>query len=77
MAIIKIPDHRSAELTDLETHVMLCEQRRMSMDRRMTRLEDQIDEFEEQVQTTRRIIITSLLSIAAGILTTIIATLLK
>lgn len=77
MSVIRVPSNKSVELTDLETHVVLCEQRRKSTDNRIEKLESKFALLEEQERTSRRLLIGSLVTVASGILTTIIAVILK
>lgn len=77
MSVIRVPSNKSVELTDLETHVVLCEQRRKSTDNRIEKLESKFAVLEEQERTSRRLLIGSLVTVASGILTTIIAVILK
>jgi hypothetical protein len=77
MTVIKIPSNKNIELVDLETHVALCEHRRTVQDERILRLETQLEEFEEANRATKKIIIGSLVSIATGVVSTIVAILLK
>jgi len=77
MSVIKIPSNKSIELTDLEAHVVLCEQRRESVDERIDKLEEKFSSLEEQERISRRLLIGSLITIATGILTTILAVVLR
>lgn len=77
MTVIKMPNNKNIELVDLETHVALCEHRRTVMDDRILKLELQLKEFEEANRAARKLIIGSLISIATGVFSTIVAILLK
>lgn len=77
MSIIRVPSNKGVELTDLETHVILCEQRRNSMDDRIQRLENKFSILEEQERQSRRLLIGSLITVAGGILTTILTIVLR
>lgn len=77
MSIIKVPNNKSAELTDLETHVMLCEQRRVTVEDRLSKLEEKFDRLEEQERVSRRLLIGSLVTITSAILSSIVAIILK
>jgi len=76
MAVISI-SNKPLEFTDLEAHVVLCEQRRQVADDKIARLENQFDELELRAASTRKIIIASLVSIATGVCSTIVAIFLK
>jgi hypothetical protein len=77
MSLIRIPSNKSAELTDLETHVMLCEQRREATDDRLSKLEEKFTLLEEQERVSRRMLVGSLITIAGAILSSIVAVILK
>jgi hypothetical protein len=77
MSVIRVPSNKSIELTDLEAHVVLCEQRRESVDVRIDKLEEKFSSLEEQERISRRLLIGSLITIATGILTTILAVILR
>lgn len=77
MSVIRVPSNKSVELTDLEAHVVLCEQRRKSTDERITKLEGKFSILEEHERVSRRLLIGSLITIAGGIFTTILAVILK
>jgi hypothetical protein len=77
MSVIRVPNNKSIELTDLEAHVVLCEQRRESTDERISKLEGKFSQLEEQERISRRLLIGSLITVAGGILTTIITVILR
>jgi len=77
MSVIRVPSNKSAELTDLETHVMLCEQRRVAVEDRLAKLEEKFDRLEEQERVSRRLLVGSLVTIASAILSSIAAIILK
>jgi hypothetical protein len=76
MSVISI-SNKPLEFTDLEAHVVLCEQRRKATDDRIQRMESQFAEFEAQAKSNRKIILASLVSIATGVVSTIVAIFLK
>jgi hypothetical protein len=77
MTVIRVPSNKSVELTDLEAHVVLCEQRRKSFNGRIESLESKFSMLEEQERTSRRLLVGSLVTIATGILTTLLAVILR
>jgi hypothetical protein len=77
MSVIRVPNNKSAELTDLETHVMLCEQRRTALEDRISKLEEKFLLLEEQERVSRRLLIGSLVTIASAILSSIAALIIK
>ena len=76
MAVISV-SNKPLEFTDLEAHVVLCEQRRVTADDRIQRMETQFAEFEARAKSNRKIILASLISIATGVASTIVAIFLK
>lgn len=77
MAIVKYGSSRTIEQTDLETHVALCDQRRIAMEDRINRLEQRTNELHEQENSNRRLILGSMATIASAVLSTIVAILIK
>lgn len=77
MSVIRVPTNKSLELVDLEAHVTLCEQRRKSSDERISYLENKFSILEEQERTSRRFILASLITVATGVLTTLLAVILR
>lgn len=72
-----MPNHKSVEVTDLETHVALSQQRREAIEDRLQRLEEKFLILEEQERMSRRLLIGSLVTIASAILSSIAAIILK
>lgn len=68
---------KNVELTDLETHVALCAQRRIATDLRIERLENKLALADERNDRVRNILLGGFISLAAGIAGTIFAVLLK
>lgn len=77
MAVIRIPDTKNQELTNLETHVILAEQRRSLIEDRIKKLEEKFAVLEQDERLSRRLLIGSLITILGGILTTILTILLR
>lgn len=75
MAVIS--SNKDVELTDLETHVALCAQRRDATDLRIQRLENKLASADERNDRVRNLLLGGLISLAAGIAGTIFAVLLK
>lgn len=68
---------KDVELTDLETHVALCAQRRKATDIRIERLEYKLAQADERSDRVRNILLGGFISLAVGIAGTIVAILLK
>jgi hypothetical protein len=77
MSLIKLSTGKDVEMSDLETHVMLCEQRRVLSDSRIKKLEEKFSTLEEQERLNRRLLVGSLITVASGVLTTILAVVLR
>lgn len=69
--------NKNVELTDLETHVALCAQRRDATDLRIQRLENKLALADERNDRVRNLLLGGLISLSAGIAGTIFAVLLK
>ena len=70
MSLIPLP---SSKPSNLGTQIALHKERAIQQEARIARLEKRFDDFEEQSRQTRRVIIGSLISIATGVFTTIVA----
>jgi hypothetical protein len=68
---------KDVELTDLETHVALCAQRRATIELRIEKLENKLALADERNERVRNIVLGGFISLAAGIAGTIFAVLLK
>lgn len=68
---------KDVELTDLETHVALCAQRRIATDLRIERLENKLAQADERNDRVRNILLGGFISLAVGIVGTTVAVLLK
>ena len=77
MSLIKLSSSKDIEMTDLETHVVLCEQRRKLADSRISKLEEKFSTLEEQERLNRRLLVGSLVTVASGVATTILAVVLR
>jgi hypothetical protein len=77
MGIIKYPSNKNIEESDLQTHVALCEQRRLAIESRIDKLESRANELYDMENSNRRLVLGSLVTIASAILSTIVAILIK
>jgi hypothetical protein len=67
MGLLKIPDHsQDGEHTDLHTHVLLAEQRRINLEERLNHIMAKIDNYEKQRDVYKRMMIGSVLSVIVG-----------
>ena len=76
MAILS-SNNKDIELTDLETHVALCAQRRLALEVRLNSLENKINRFEEKSDRIKNLFLGGLVSLAVGVAGTIFAVLFK
>lgn len=86
MSFIKIPEAvtnitnnnitaaKSIEVTDLETHVMVCSLRYEALEDRIARLELKVNDMILQSAAGNRLIIRTLLTIGTGVVTAFLAT---
>jgi len=77
MAFISTPNYKNIELTDLEAHVLLSEQRREALEEKIKRVEDELKSIEDQHIINRRLFVGSVVSILTGIFSTLIAVLIR
>lgn len=75
MAIIR--SGKDVELSDLETHVALCAQRRLAVEVRLDNLEQKISKSDERSDRIKNLLLGGLVSLAVGVAGTIFAVLFK
>jgi len=71
MAVITIPNNKHPEYSDLETHVLLCEHRRLALEEKIKYLEKEVEQIKAQNKTTKKLILGAVISIITGIMTTV------
>jgi hypothetical protein len=71
MAVITIPSNKHPEYSDLETHVLLCEHRRLALEEKIKNLEKEVEQIKAQNKTTKKLILGAVISIITGIMTTV------
>jgi hypothetical protein len=76
MAVISIPNNKSLEATDLETHVILCEHRRAVLESKIHRVEQELEEIKNQIKASKRLVIGAIISIITGVMTTVFSILI-
>lgn len=86
MSFIKIPDHvtnvtnttimanKSIEVTDLETHVMVCSLRYEALGNRLELLENKVNDMILQSTANNKLIIRTGLTVVTGIVTSFLIT---
>ena len=86
MSIIRIPEPvtnitnnsittpKGAEVTDLETHVIVCSLRYEALEGRLDRLENKVTEIIVQAAASNKLIIRTLLTIGTGVVTCFLIT---
>jgi hypothetical protein len=89
MSIIRIPEPitnitnttvtaaKSIEVTDLETHVLLCAQRFDSLSKRINQIEIRIDDIVKQSKESRKMVIGAFVTLGTGIITSLITVVIK
>jgi hypothetical protein len=75
MAILS--SNKNVELTDLETHVALCAQRRLALEVRIDNLERKISHSDEKSDRIKNLFLGGLVSLTVGVAGTIFAILFK
>ena len=73
MAIINVPSNKNIEFLDLEVHAIMCEQRRLALEEKINSVVDRIEEYEQQQLANKRLMLGAIVSIATGIVTTIVS----
>ena len=73
MAIINVPSNKNIEFLDLEVHAIMCEQRRLALEEKINSVADRIEEYEQQQLANKRLMLGAIVSIATGIVTTIVS----
>lgn len=89
MSFIRIPEpvtnitnttvmaNKSAEVTDLETHVIVCSLRYEALEGRLERLEEKVNQIIIQSINNNKMITRTLLTIGAGVISSLLATYFK
>lgn len=73
-----IPNYfKSIEASDLETHVALCAERYKKLDENSNRLEKKIELMIESNKENRKMIVGTLITIATGIISYLISSLIR
>ena len=73
MAIINVQSNKNIEFLDLEVHAIMCEQRRLALEEKINSVADRIGEYEQQQLANKRLMLGAIVSIATGIVTTIVS----
>ena len=73
MAIINVHNNKNIEFLDLEVHAIMCEQRRLALEEKINSVADRIEEYEQQQLANKRLMLGAIVSIATGIVTTIVS----
>lgn len=73
MAIINVRSDKNIEFVDLEVHAIMCEQRRLALEEKINAVSGRIGEYEQQQLANKRLMLGAIVSIATGIVTTIVS----
>jgi len=77
MAVINVHSNKNIEFVDLEVHVVMCEQRRLALEEKINAVADRINDYEQQQLANKRLVLGAIVSIATGIITTIVSLLAR
>ena len=73
MAVINVRSNKNIEFVDLEVHAIMCEQRRLALEEKINVVASRIEEYEQQQLANKRLMLGAIVSIATGIVTTIVS----
>ncbi len=73
MAVINVRSNKNIEFVDLEVHAIMCEQRRLALEEKINSVAIRIEEYEQQQLANKRLMLGAIVSIATGIVTTIVS----
>jgi len=73
MGVINVRSDKNIEFVDLEVHVIMCEQRRLALEEKINSVEGRIKDYEQQQTANKRLMLGAIVSIATGIVTTIVS----
>lgn len=68
---------KSAEVMDLETHVIVCSLRYEALEGRLDRLEDKVNQIIVQSANNNKLIVRTLLTIGGGVISSLLVTYFK
>lgn len=77
MAVINVQSNKNIEFVDLEVHAIMCEQRRLALEEKINSVTGRIDDYEQQQLANKRLVLGAMISIATGIITTIVSLLAR
>jgi hypothetical protein len=77
MAIINVPSNKNIEFLDLEVHAIMCEQRRMLLEEKISTVSDRVKELESQRDTNKKLMLGAIISIVTGIVSTVVSLLAR
>jgi hypothetical protein len=64
---------KNIELVDLEAHVILCEERRQTLEDKIARVEQDLKCLTDETAASRRLFMVSMMSIISGVVSTVVA----
>lgn len=73
MAVINVSSNKNIEFLDLEVHAIMCEQRRLALEEKINNINVRVEEYEQQQLANKRLMFGAIVSIATGIVTTIVS----
>ena len=73
MGLINVQSNKNIEFLDLEVHAIMCEQRRLALEEKINVVANRVDDYEQQQLANKRLMLGAIVSIATGIITTIVS----
>ena len=73
MAVINVRSNKNIEFVDLEVHAIMCEQRRLALEEKINVVAGRMDDYEQQQLANKRLMLGAIVSIATGIVTTVVS----
>lgn len=77
MTVINVQSNKNIEFLDLEVHAIMCEQRRLALEEKINSVAGRMDDYEQQQLANKRLVLGAMISIATGIITTIVSLLAR
>lgn len=77
MAVINVQSNKNIEFVDLEVHAIMCEQRRLALEEKINAVAARINDYEQQQLANKRLVLGAIVSIATGVVTTIVSLLAR
>lgn len=73
MAVINVRSNKNIEFVDLEVHAIMCEQRRLALEEKITEVAEKLKEFEKHDKANKKLMLGAIVSIITGLISTVIS----